>query len=152
MPPPSPPRPTAPPPARSSPLRLHRRALSQLQGEEVAKSDRPELASAKIIISGGRALGSAEAFAKVIEPAADRLGAAMGALRAVVDAGYAPNDWTNAHSRLAGSSTRWESVHRPLALPRKQLDLRRVHTIFRRLCNLHSPFTQQLPRDSKKSL
>jgi electron transfer flavoprotein alpha subunit len=67
--------------------------LSSFKGEEVAQSDRPELASARIIISGGRALGSTENFTKVIEPVADRLGAAMGASRAAVDAGYAPNDW-----------------------------------------------------------
>jgi electron transfer flavoprotein alpha subunit len=67
--------------------------VSAFKGEEMAKSDRPELASARIIISGGRALGSAESFTKVIEPVADKLGAAMGASRAAVDAGYAPNDW-----------------------------------------------------------
>ena len=67
--------------------------VASFKGEEVAKSDRPELASAKIIISGGRALASAENFGKVIEPVADKLGAAMGASRAAVDAGYAPNDW-----------------------------------------------------------
>ncbi|QCI64661.1 electron transfer flavoprotein subunit alpha/FixB family protein [Phreatobacter stygius] len=68
-------------------------ALSSFVGEELSKSDRPELGAAKIIISGGRALGSKEAFARVIEPVADKLGAAMGASRAAVDAGYAPNDW-----------------------------------------------------------
>jgi len=67
--------------------------VSSFKGEEIAKSDRPELTSARIIISGGRSLGSAENFAKYIEPVADRLGAAMGASRAAVDAGYAPNDW-----------------------------------------------------------
>ncbi|NBN65548.1 electron transfer flavoprotein subunit alpha/FixB family protein [Microvirga tunisiensis] len=67
--------------------------LSSFVGEELSKSDRPELASAKIIISGGRALGSAEKFQEVILPVADALGAAVGASRAAVDAGYAPNDW-----------------------------------------------------------
>ncbi len=56
-------------------------------------SDRPELTSARIIISGGRALGSSEKFRQVILPVADKLGAAVGASRAAVDAGYAPNDW-----------------------------------------------------------
>jgi electron transfer flavoprotein alpha subunit len=67
--------------------------VSRYKGSEIAHSDRPELTSAKIIISGGRSLGSAENFTRYIEPIADRLGAAMGASRAAVDAGYAPNDW-----------------------------------------------------------
>jgi electron transfer flavoprotein alpha subunit len=67
--------------------------LSSFVGEELSKSDRPELTSAKIIISGGRAMQSRENFTKYIEPVADKLGAGMGASRAAVDAGYAPNDW-----------------------------------------------------------
>jgi electron transfer flavoprotein alpha subunit len=67
--------------------------ISVFKGEAVARSDRPELASARIIISGGRALQNAENFKTYIEPVADELGAAMGASRAAVDAGYAPNDW-----------------------------------------------------------
>jgi electron transfer flavoprotein alpha subunit len=67
--------------------------LSTFKSEDVAKSDRPELSSARIIISGGRAMQNAENFKTYIEPIADRLGAAMGASRAAVDAGYAPNDW-----------------------------------------------------------
>ncbi len=67
--------------------------VSTFKGEEIVKLDRPELTAAKIIISGGRSLGSTENFKTYIEPIADKLGAAMGASRAAVDAGYAPNDW-----------------------------------------------------------
>jgi electron transfer flavoprotein alpha subunit len=67
--------------------------ISSFVNEELSKSERPELTSAKIIVSGGRAMQSRENFTKYIEPVADRLGAAVGASRAAVDAGYAPNDW-----------------------------------------------------------
>jgi electron transfer flavoprotein alpha subunit len=67
--------------------------VSGFVGEELSKSERPELTSAKIIISGGRAMQNRENFTKYIEPVADKLGAAVGASRAAVDAGYAPNDW-----------------------------------------------------------
>jgi electron transfer flavoprotein alpha subunit len=66
---------------------------SSFVGREVTKSDRPELAAAKIIVSGGRAMGSSEKFNEVLTPLVDKLGAALGASRAAVDAGYAPNDW-----------------------------------------------------------
>ncbi|MBB3948185.1 electron transfer flavoprotein alpha subunit [Rhizobium skierniewicense] len=67
--------------------------VSNFVSDALASSDRPELTSAKIIISGGRALGSSEKFKEVLLPVADKLGAAVGASRAAVDAGYAPNDW-----------------------------------------------------------
>ncbi len=66
---------------------------SSFIGSEIAKNDRPELTAAKIIVSGGRAMGSSDKFNEVLMPLADKLGAALGASRAAVDAGYAPNDW-----------------------------------------------------------
>jgi len=68
-------------------------AKTHFVGQEIVKSARPDLGAAKIVVSGGRAMGSAEEFQKVIEPLADKLGAAVGASRAAVDAGYAPNDY-----------------------------------------------------------
>jgi electron transfer flavoprotein alpha subunit len=67
--------------------------ISSFAGSEIAHSERPELTSAKIIVSGGRALGSSDEFHRLIDPLADKLGAAVGASRAAVDAGYAPNDY-----------------------------------------------------------
>ena len=68
-------------------------AKATFKGSEIARNDRPELTAAKVIVSGGRALGSSEKFMELMTPLADKLGAAMGASRAAVDAGYAPNDW-----------------------------------------------------------
>jgi len=69
------------------------KGLSSYVGAELSKSERPELTSAKIIVSGGRAFGSSEQFHSLLDPLADKLGAAVGASRAAVDAGYAPNDY-----------------------------------------------------------
>ena len=82
-------------------------AQSQFMGSEIAKNDRPELTAAKVIVSGGRALGSAEKFNEVITPLADKLGAAMGASRAAVDAGYAPNRQDRRASVVCGLWHQW---------------------------------------------
>jgi electron transfer flavoprotein alpha subunit len=74
-------------PAPAKPAKTH------FVDQKLVKSERPELSGAKIVVSGGRAMGSAEEFTRVIDPLADKLGAAIGASRAAVDAGYAPNDW-----------------------------------------------------------
>jgi len=74
-------------PAPPAPTKVH------FVSQQLVKLDRPELGAAKIIVSGGRAMGSAEEFQRVIDPLADKLGAAIGASRAAVDAGYAPNDY-----------------------------------------------------------
>ena len=70
--------------------------VSQFVSREVAKSDRPELTAAKIVVSGGRGVGSGENYTKVLTPLADKLGAALGASRAAVDAGFVPNDYRSA--------------------------------------------------------
>ena len=80
-------------PIETLPASAAESGLSSFTGEALATSDRPELTSAKVIVSGGRAMGKAENFKTYLEPIADKLGAAMGASRAAVDAGLAPNDW-----------------------------------------------------------
>jgi len=80
-------------PVEATPAKPAAAHQAKFVSDEVVKSDRPELSAAKIVVSGGRALGSAEEFHKVMDPLADKLGAAVGASRAAVDAGYAPNDY-----------------------------------------------------------